>query len=223
MLKIEKLTYKINNKEILKEINLYINNNEIVGLIGKNGAGKTTLLESICRIRKKQTGSISIEGTDYEKKEYSQNVVFVSDDPYLYNFLTGEEYINLFLHLYAIKIDMDRLKHLAKRLELSTHLQKLIKTYSKGMRMKLALLGALMINPKLLLMDEPFNGLDPTSIFILIDILKEFAIDGGTVFFSSHSLDYIKTLCSRVYFLQDGFASEVELKSMEELFYDKEA
>jgi ABC-2 type transport system ATP-binding protein len=217
MLMVKDLTYHINNKLILNHINISVNKGELIGIVGKNGAGKTTFLECISDLRKISKGCVFINGKSFKDKS-NYTLAFISDSPFLYDYLTGEEYLELYSDLYGVKFPKEKLEILIKDLEMEDKMNSLIKTYSKGMRMKIALIGSILLRPHLLLLDEPFNGLDPTSLIRVSNKLKQLCKDGTTVLLSSHSLESIKTLCDRIFHLFNGTMNEISKDRLEEIF-----
>ena len=197
-----------NGKVGAKNINLKIENGDIFAFIGHNGAGKTTTIKSIVGINDISSGDILIDGISMKKKpiDCKKLIAYVPDNPDIYTALTGIQYINLVADFFKVKKE-DReeiTKKLATKLELISDLNNPISTYSHGMRQKLVLISAFVHSPKLLVLDEPFVGLDPKASFTIKEIMKEFANNGGAIFFSTHVLEVAEKLCNKVAIIKNG-------------------
>lgn len=197
-----------NGKVGAKNINLKVENGDIFAFIGHNGAGKTTTIKSIVGINDISAGDILIDGISMKKKpiECKKIIAYVPDNPDIYTALTGIQYINLVADFFKVKKE-DReeiTKKLATKLELLSDLNNPISTYSHGMRQKLVLISAFVHSPKLLVLDEPFVGLDPKASFTIKEIMKEFANNGGAIFFSTHVLEVAEKLCNKVAIIKNG-------------------
>ena len=197
-----------NGKVGAKNINLKVENGDIFAFIGHNGAGKTTTIKSIVGINDISSGDILIDGISMKKKpiECKKLIAYVPDNPDIYTALTGIQYINLVADFFKVKKE-DReeiTKKLATKLELISDLNNPISTYSHGMRQKLVLISAFVHSPKLLVLDEPFVGLDPKASFTIKEIMKEFANNGGAIFFSTHVLEVAEKLCNKVAIIKNG-------------------
>lgn len=192
----------------VKNASLTINGGEIFGFLGPNGAGKSTIIKSIVGIQPFSSGEISINGYDVEKQsvEAKRQIGFVPDHYALYEKLTGREYINYIADLYDVsKQDRDeRIEKYVKMFELETAFDNQMKTYSHGMKQKIAIMSALIHNPKLWILDEPLTGLDPTSIFQVKECMKQHAKEGNIVFFSSHIIDVVEKICTRIAIIKKG-------------------
>lgn len=197
-----------NGKVGAKNINLKVENGDIFAFIGHNGAGKTTTIKSIVGINDISSGDILIDGISMKKKpiECKKLIAYVPDNPDIYTALTGIQYINLVADFFKVKKE-DReevTKKLATKLELLSDLNNPISTYSHGMRQKLVLISAFVHFPKFLVLDEPFVGLDPKASFTIKEIMKEFANNGGAIFFSTHVLEVAEKLCNKVAIIKNG-------------------
>lgn len=209
MLTIDHLTkhYKGSDKGVT-DICLEIAPGDIYAFIGHNGAGKTTTLKCIAGIHDFDSGNILIEGTDIRKDPIlcKSRFAYIPDNPDLYEYLTGIQYLNFIADVF--KIPARRRKELTKRygeaFEITSSLGDLIFTYSHGMKQKLAVISALIHEPGLLILDEPFVGLDPKASLILKNIMKEICDGGGAIFFSTHVLDVAEKLCNKVAIIKDG-------------------
>ena len=192
----------------VKDANLEINGGEIFGFLGHNGAGKSTIIKSIVGIQPITSGSIEVCGYDVDKQsvEAKRNIGFVPDHYALYEKLTGREYINYIADLYDVsKEDRDKcIKKYVELFELKDAFDNQIKTYSHGMKQKITIISALVHNPKVWILDEPLTGLDPTSIFQVKECMREHAKKGNIVFFSSHLIDIVESLCDRVAIIKKG-------------------
>lgn len=197
-----------NGKVGAKNVNLDIEKGDIFAFIGHNGAGKTTLIKSIVGIHDCTEGDILIDGVSVMKNplECKKHIAYVPDNPDIYNALTGIQYINFVADIYRVpKAKRKELtEKYAKALELEGDLNNPISSYSHGMRQKLVLISAFVHEPKILIMDEPFVGLDPKAAFIVKNIMKEFVSGGGAIFFSTHVLEVAEKLCNKVAIIKKG-------------------
>jgi ABC-2 type transport system ATP-binding protein len=192
----------------ISEISLHIEKGDIDAFIGHNGAGKTTLLKAITGIHSFDKGEVFIDGLNIQKDplEVKRRIAYVPDNPDIYEFMTGIQYLNFIADVFMISAaDREaRIKDYADRFEITSSLGDLISSYSHGMKQKLVLISALLHDPKLLIMDEPFVGLDPKAAFILKEIMAELTKRGGAIFFSTHVLDVAEKLCNKVAIIKDG-------------------
>ena len=209
MLKINNLTkhYKGSNKGVT-DINLNIEAGDIYAFIGHNGAGKTTTLKCVVGIHGFDKGEILINGTSIKENPLlcKQQFAYIPDNPDLYEYLTGIQYLNFIADVFevpAAEREM-KIKKYADAFEITASLGDLISSYSHGMKQKLAIISALVHEPKLLILDEPFVGLDPKAAVILKDIMREICEKGGAIFFSTHVLDVAEKLCNKVAIIKDG-------------------
>lgn len=209
MLKINHLTkqYKGSNKGV-KDISLAIEAGDIYAFIGHNGAGKTTTLKCVVGIHGFDEGEILINGISVKENPMlcKQQLAYIPDNPDLYEYLTGIQYLNFIADVFAVPAT-DREVRIAKyadAFEITASLGDLISSYSHGMKQKLAIISALVHEPKLLILDEPFVGLDPKAAVILKDIMHEICKNGGAIFFSTHVLDVAEKLCNKVAIIKDG-------------------
>lgn len=208
MLKIEKLVKAYGDKLVLHGIDLEIKPGEIYGFIGKNGAGKTTTIKCVMGLLDYDQGNIFINGMDTKKDPLAckQISAYIPDNPRLYEFLTGAEYINFVADIYGVSAEdrMDRTLRLAKVFDLKEDLGSKISSYSHGMKQKLAIIAALVHDPKLLILDEPFVGLDPTATHFLKELFQEMVANGAAIFFSTHVLEVAQNLCHKIAIIKDG-------------------
>lgn len=236
MLEIKGLTKKYKNadKNAIEDINLTIENGDIYGFIGPNGAGKSTTIKCLVGIHSFEKGSIMLDGLSIKDNpiEFKHQISYVPDNPDLYEFLTGMEYINFVSNVYDEDVSKEDIINLAKKFNLEINLLEPIRTYSHGMKQKIALIGALIHKPKLIVLDEPFVGLDPKAAFDLKEIIKELCQNGMMVFFSSHVLEVVEKFCNKIAIIKNGQIVSSGLtddvkgdSSLEEAFlelYDKE-
>ena len=210
MIKINILSkmYKNADRFAVKNLSLIVNDGEVFGFIGANGAGKSTTIKCITGILPYNDGSIEIAGYDMAKDSISakKNIGYVSDNHSVYDKLTGREYVNFLANIYGVsKQDRDqRLNDLSIRFDLQDKLDSPIKSYSHGMKQKICVIGALIHEPKVWILDEPLTGLDPKSAKELKGLMREHCEKGNVVFFSSHVLEVVEKLCDRIAIIKDG-------------------
>lgn len=218
-------------KKAVEDLNLEIKAGDLYGFIGHNGAGKTTTLKSVAGILDFEEGDIEIDGISIRKDplECKRILAYIPDNPDLYEHLTGVQYLNFIGDIYEVKKDRREaaIKKYADLFELTSSLGDLIGSYSHGMKQKLAIISALIHKPKLLILDEPFVGLDPKAAHILKTVMKEICENGGAIFFSTHVLDVAEKLCNKIAIIKDGklvVCGEIEKvtgnQSLEELFLE---
>lgn len=209
MLKIEHFskTYP-GGKRAVDDLSLNVTPGEIFGFIGHNGAGKTTTLRAVAGVMDFTEGTIVIDGHDIRRQSIAAKAVtaFLPDNPDLYDFLTGIQYLNFIADLYELPggVRQERIAKYADAFQLTGSLGSAVGGYSHGMKQKLALISALMRKPRLLILDEPFVGLDPAASHLLKGYLAELCAAGGAVFFSTHVLEVAEKLCHRIAIIKDG-------------------
>lgn len=219
------------NKPIVKNISFNIESGQLVGFIGHNGAGKTTTIKCIVGINDFENGNILIDGNSLKEDpiKCKEVISYVPDNPDIYESLTGLEYLNMVSDIFNIPVDIrkERIEDLANKLELQNALDDNISTYSHGMKQKIVLIAALIHNPRLLILDEPFVGLDPNATFVLKNIMKELCKNGGAILFSTHILEVAENLCTDIIIIKDGNIIEkgdtkdiVGSKSLEEIYME---
>ena len=196
------------SKKAVENLSLEVAKGEIFGFIGPNGAGKTTTIKMMTGILEPTEGQITVNGHDIVKDPIKAKMSFtyVPDHPEIFSSITGIDYLNFIADMYEISV-ADRkakIEKLTKAFELYDVLRKPVNSYSHGMQQKLVLIGALIPNPKLWILDEPLVGLDPYSAKLLKDMMKEHCSNGGTVFFSSHLLEVVENLCDRIGIIHHG-------------------
>ena len=208
MLKIDHFTKTYGEKKAVDDLTLHIRRGEIYGFIGHNGAGKTTTLKSVAGIMQFDSGEILIDGTSIQKDPIGckKKMAYIPDNPDLYEFMTGMQYLNFVGDIFAIPADRrkQRIQELADTFELTGDLNQPISAYSHGMKQKLAIISAWIHEPKLILMDEPFVGLDPKASHILKGMMREVCNQGGAIFFSTHVLEVAEKLCDKVAIIKGG-------------------
>lgn len=208
MLKIDHFTKTYGEKKAVDDLTLHIRRGEIYGFIGHNGAGKTTTLKSVAGIMQFDSGEILIDGTSIQKDPIGckKKMAYIPDNPDLYEFMTGMQYLNFVGDIFAIPAAQrkQRIQELADTFELTGDLNQPISAYSHGMKQKLAIISAWIHEPKLILMDEPFVGLDPKASHILKGMMREVCNQGGAIFFSTHVLEVAEKLCDKVAIIKGG-------------------
>ncbi len=208
MLKIEHLTKTYGEKKAVDDISLHIQKGEIYGFIGHNGAGKTTTLKACCGLLGFEKGEIYIDGVSVKENPLAckQKIAYIPDNPDLYAFMTGVQYLNFVGDVYKVEasVRQEKIHRYADLFELTESLAMPIGAYSHGMKQKLALIAALMHEPKLMIMDEPFVGLDPKAAHTVKQIMRELCEQGSAIFFSTHVLEVAEKLCDKVAIIKDG-------------------
>ena len=208
MLKIEHLTKAYGEKKAVDDLNLHIAPGEIYGFIGHNGAGKTTTLKSVAGILQFDVGEITIGGISIKENplECKRRFAYIPDNPDLYDYMTGIKYLNFIADIFGVGANdrQERIKKYADAFELTADLNQSIGAYSHGMKQKLAIISAWLHQPKLILMDEPFVGLDPKASHLLKEMMREVCDQGGAIFFSTHVLEVAEKLCDKVAIIKNG-------------------
>ena len=233
MLNIQHLTKTYGEKKAVDDLNLHIAPGEIYGFIGHNGAGKTTTLKSVAGILPFDEGEITIGGLSMKRDPLicKRQMAYIPDNPDLYDFMTGIQFLNFIADIFAVPADVrqERIREYAGRFELTGDLAQPIAAYSHGMKQKLAIISAWLHQPKLILMDEPFVGLDPKAAHLLKGMMRELCDGGGAIFFSTHVLEVAEKLCDKVAIIKGGrlirSGTMEEVKgddSLEEVFLELE-
>lgn len=208
MLLIDRYTKLYGKKVAVDNLSLHIKPGEIYGFIGHNGAGKTTTLKACAGILNFEYGNILIDGISIKEKpmECKKKIAYIPDNPDLYGFLTGAAYLNFIADIYKVPLEIrnKRIKDFADKYGIIDDLGMPINSYSHGMRQKIAIISALIHEPKLILMDEPFVGLDPKASHTLKNQMREICDNGGAIFFSTHVLEVAEKLCDKVAVIKDG-------------------
>lgn len=233
MLKIEHITKIYGDKRAVDDLSLQIRPREIYGFIGHNGAGKTTTIKACCGILQPDAGEIWIDGVSMKKDPIrcKQKIAYIPDNPDLYEFMTGIQYLNFTADIFGVSAVQrkERIHYYADAFELTADLAQPISAYSHGMKQKLAIIAALIHDPKLIIMDEPFVGLDPKASHLLKKIMRELCDSGSAIFFSTHVLEVAEKLCDKVAIIRSGklvkSGTMEEVKgdtSLEEVFLELE-
>ena len=234
MLIIEHLTKTYGDKKAVDDLSLHIRPGEIFGFIGHNGAGKSTTLKSAVGILQFDAGRITINGSDLlaEPVKCKRDLAYIPDNPDLYEFMSGIRFLNFIADIFGIPAAerQEKIRKYADLFELTGDLAQPISAYSHGMKQKLAVIAAWMHSPKLIIMDEPFVGLDPKASHLLKEMMREHCDAGGAIFFSTHVLEVAEKLCDKVAIIKQGRLVKVgtmeEVKgddSLEEVFLELEA
>lgn len=208
MLKIENLTKNYGDKKAVDGLSLRIAAGEIYGFIGHNGAGKTTTLKACCGILKFDEGEIFVDGESIRENPLAckQKIAYIPDNPDLYNFMKGIQYLQFVADVFGVSAEdrKTRIARYADALELTDDLAQPIGAYSHGMKQKLALISAFLHEPKLIILDEPFVGLDPKAAHTLKTLMREHCDRGGAIFFSTHVLEVAEKLCDKIAIIKGG-------------------
>lgn len=207
-LMIANLTKSYGNKEILKGVNLSVTRGEIIGYIGPNGAGKSTTIKIILGMERDYGGEVRLFGENIQQDsiEYKRRIGYVPEIADVYDNLTGYEYLTFIGQLYGLNLDIaaNKSQALMELFGVGEAYHARISSYSKGMRQKLLIISSLLHNPDILFLDEPINGLDANSVMIFKEILAQLAAQGKTIFYSSHLMDVVEKISSRIILLHDG-------------------
>ena len=233
MLIIDHLTKKYGDKKAVDDLSLHIQAGEICGFIGHNGAGKTTTIKSCCGILQYDSGEIYVDGMDIKDNPIvcKSKIAYIPDNPDLYEFMTGIQFLNFVADVFQVSEEkrQERIKKYADAFEITGDLAQSISAYSHGMKQKLAIISALIHEPKLIIMDEPFVGLDPKAAHLLKEMMRQFCDKGGAIFFSTHVLEVAEKLCDEVAIIKGGklikYGTMEEVKgdtSLEDVFLELE-
>ena len=233
MLRIENLTKTYGEKRAVDNLSLHIAPGEIYGFIGHNGAGKTTTLKAVVGILQFDKGEVFIKGESIRKNPLAckQKIAYIPDNPDLYEFMTGIKFLNFIADIFGVPEEkrQERIHKYADLFEMTENLAQPIASYSHGIKQKLAIISAWIHEPKLIIMDEPFVGLDPKAAHILKQMMREICDEGGAIFFSTHVLEVAEKLCDKVaiirngQLIQSGTMQEVKGDdSLEEVFLELE-
>ena len=208
MLRIENVTKIYGNKKAVDQLTLHIQPGELYAFIGHNGAGKTTTIKACCGILQFDEGEIYIDGLSIKEDPLAckRKIAYIPDNPDLYDFMSGIQFLNFVGDVFEVpaKVRQERIRQYADMLELTDDLAQPISAYSHGMKQKLVIISALIHSPRLIIMDEPFVGLDPKATHILKTIMREICGAGGAIFFSTHVLEVAEKLCDKVAIIKNG-------------------
>ncbi len=222
MLKIENLSKYYGDKKVLDDLSLHIQKGEIFGFIGHNGAGKSTTIKCSVGILKFESGEIYIDGLSIKQQplECKKKIAYIPDNPDMYDYMKGIEYLNFIGSIFKVEPSVlnERIRKYAADFELTDSLAELISSYSHGMKQKLAIISAWIHDPELVIMDEPFVGLDPKASHTLKVMMRELCDKGGAIFFSTHVLEVAQKLCDKVAILKSG--KLIRYGTMEEVVGD---
>ena len=233
MLCIQHLTKRYGEKKAVDDLSLHIAPGEIYGFIGHNGAGKTTTLKAVVGILPFEEGEITINGVSVKTDPLTckRQLAYIPDNPDLYDYMTGSKYLNFIADIFSVGAEerQERIHKYADLFELTDDLAQPIAAYSHGMKQKLAIISAWLHQPKLIIMDEPFVGLDPKAAHTLKGMMREVCDQGGAIFFSTHVLEVAEKLCDKVAIIKGGrlirAGTMEEVKgddSLEEVFLELE-
>ena len=208
MLNIKNLTKTYGDKRAVDDLSLHIKPGEIYGFIGHNGAGKTTTLKACCGILQFDSGEVLVDGVSIKEDPLTckQKIAYIPDNPDLYEFMSGIQFLNFVADIFSVDaaVRQERIRKYADAFELTVDLAQPISAYSHGMKQKLAIISALLHEPKLIIMDEPFVGLDPKASHLLKEIMREMCGKGSAIFFSTHVLEVAEKLCDKVAIIKSG-------------------
>ena len=208
MLKIQNLTKKYGDKIAVDDLSLEIHSGEIYGFIGHNGAGKTTTIKCCCGLIEFDSGEIYVDGISIKEDplECKRRLSYLPDNPDLYGFMTGIKYLNFVADIYSMGVEEReyQIHKLSDMFGITEDLAQAINSYSHGMKQKLALISAFMHKPKLVLLDEPFVGLDPMAAHRMKEEMRNACKEGAAVFFSTHVLEVAEKLCDKIAIIRDG-------------------
>lgn len=208
MLKIEHLTKIYGDKKAVDDLSLHIKPGEIYAFIGHNGAGKTTTLKACCGILRCDSGEIYVDGTSIKTNpiECKSKISYIPDNPDIYEFMTGIQYLNFVADIFGVSAEdrQSKIHKYADAFEITNDLAQPVSAYSHGMKQKLAIISALIHDPKLIIMDEPFVGLDPKAAHLLKGYMCDICDNGGAIFYSTHVLEVAEKLCDKVAIIKGG-------------------
>lgn len=233
MLRIEHLSKVYGEKKAVDDLSLHILPGEIYGFIGHNGAGKTTTIKACCGILQYDSGGIYVDGISLKENPLlcKSKLAYIPDNPDLYEFMTGIQFLNFVADIFGVSgtVRQEKIRKYGDAFDLTKDLSQTISSYSHGMKQKLAIISALIHEPRLIIMDEPFVGLDPKASHLLKEMMREICDEGGAIFFSTHVLEVAEKLCDKVAIIkggkliQSGTMEEVKGDtSLEEVFLELE-
>ena len=208
MLRIEHLSKVYGEKKAVDDLSLHILPGEIYGFIGHNGAGKTTTIKACCGILQYDSGEIYVDGISLKENPLlcKSKLAYIPDNPDLYEFMTGIQFLNFVTDIFGVSgtVRQEKIRKYGDAFDLTKDLSQTISSYSHGMKQKLAIISALIHEPRLIIMDEPFVGLDPKASHLLKGMMREICDEGGAIFFSTHVLEVAEKLCDKVAIIKEG-------------------
>ena len=208
MLEIKNFSKFYGDKKVVDDLSISVQSGDVYGFIGANGAGKTTTIKAVVGIHDFENGSITVDGHSIKAEPVSckKMMAYIPDNPDLYEYMTGFQYINFIADLFEVSTEIrkERIRKYSDLFEMTEHLSRMISSYSHGMKQRTAIISALVHAPKLMVLDEPFVGLDPKAAFLLKKIMHECVSDGGAIFFSTHVLDVAEKLCNKIAIIKNG-------------------
>ncbi|WP_158541063.1 ABC transporter ATP-binding protein [Sporosarcina sp. BI001-red] len=214
VLTVHQLTKKYGKRSVLKEISFTMEKGDVIGLVGPNGAGKSTLMRSILSLERVEQGSVTVEGVSNQNPEFFQYVSFLPSDNYLYQQLTGYDHLAFVASIY--KLERQIIDSVVDSIGVRSYVDQPVKSYSYGMRQHLLIALSILTNPRVILMDEPFNGLDPTSVIELKQLIRSLRDRGISILVSTHNLDILEDLTKTIWFLKDGELVKTSMEHSEE-------
>lgn len=220
LLQVHELRKKYGNLLILQDISFNINEGEIVGLVGPNGAGKSTLLRSILAIEEVESGSVKVKNISNQNSDFYKFVSFIPSDNYLYMQLTGYDHLAFVANIY--QLGKSAIEEVIDQIGISTYVDQPVKTYSYGMRQHLLIALSILTKPSIILMDEPFNGLDPTSTIELKELIRKLHAQRISFIISTHNLDILEDLTKTIWFIREGMLFKDDIKLEMKLPYQIE-
>lgn len=220
LLQVHQIRKKYGNLLILQDISFNINEGEIVGLVGPNGAGKSTLLRSILAIEEVESGSVKVKNISNQNSDFYKFVSFIPSDNYLYMQLTGYDHLAFVANIY--QLGKSAIEEVIDQIGISTYVDQPVKTYSYGMRQHLLIALSILTKPSIILMDEPFNGLDPTSTIELKELIRKLHAQRISFIISTHNLDILEDLTKTIWFIREGMLFKDDIKLEMKLPYQIE-
>ena len=211
VLQVDQLTKKYGNRSVLQAITFGINEGDIIGLVGPNGAGKSTLMRTILALEDVEGGSVTVQGISNQNPDFFKYVSFLPSDNYLYMHLTGYDHLVFVANIYGL--DKKEIDEVVDTIRIGTYVNQPVKSYSYGMRQHLLIALSILTKPLVILMDEPFNGLDPTSTIELKELIRILQARGIGILISTHNLDILEDLTNTIWFIKDGklYKTDMEL------------
>ena len=208
MLEIKNFSKFYGDKKVVDDLSISVQSGDVYGFIGANGAGKTTTIKAVVGIHDFENGSITVDGHSIKAEPVicKKMMAYIPDNPDLYEYMTGFQYINFIADLFEVSTEIrkERIRKYSDLFEMTEHLSRMISSYSHGMKQRTAIISALVHAPNLMVLDEPFVGLDPKAAFLLKKIMHECVSDGGAIFFSTHVLDVAEKLCNKIAIIRNG-------------------